>query len=173
MSRLFPSGYNRYVYIAAVVCVLGVLGLAYLLPNLSGAVAWITFAGQILYIASVAASFGVGLWVILPEIFPLRIRGSAMSACTILHWSANLAVSLLFLPLIQAIGETATFWGYCAVAVGALRLRLLLNARDQRPELGGNRGRPARQSGSPQTEEVRSLRKLSPCDPRHTIEEVR
>ena len=119
MSRLFPSGYNRYVYIAAVVCVLGVLGLAYLLPSLSGAVAWITFAGQILYIASVAASFGVGLWVILPEIFPLRIRGSAMSACTILHWSANLAVSLSFLPLIQAIGETATLWGYCAVAVGA------------------------------------------------------
>src|SRR5215217_9618042 len=54
-----------------------------------------------------------------------------------------------------------------------LRLRLLLNARDQRPELGGNRGGPARQGGSPQTEEVRSLRKLSLCDPRHTIEEVR
>ena len=87
-----------------------ILGLGYALPSLSGIVAWITFVGLIVYIASFAASFGVVLWV-LPEIFPLRIRGSAMSVCTILHWSSNLLVSLTFLPLISAIGEAATFWG--------------------------------------------------------------
>lgn len=97
---------------------LGVLGLAYLLPALSGAIAWITFFCLVLYIASFAASFGVVLWVVLPEIFPLRIRGSAMSVCTILHWSANLLVSLTFLPLIAAIGETATFWIYGLIAIG-------------------------------------------------------
>lgn len=97
---------------------LGVLGLAYLLPALSGAIAWITFFCLVLYIASFAASFGVVLWVVLPEIFPLRIRGSAMSVCTILHWSANLLVSLTFLPLIAAIGETTTFWIYGLIAIG-------------------------------------------------------
>lgn len=102
-----------------IVIALLVLGLGYALPGLSGAVAWITFAGLALYIASFAASFGVVLWVVLPEIFPLRIRGSAMSVCTILHWSSNLAVSLTFLPLIQTVGETVTFWGYCVVAIGA------------------------------------------------------
>jgi hydrogenase-4 membrane subunit HyfE len=56
--------------------------------------------------------------VVLPEIFPLKIRGSAMSVCTILHWSSNLLVSLTFLPLISAIGEAATFWGYAIIAVG-------------------------------------------------------
>jgi sugar porter (SP) family MFS transporter len=97
---------------------LAVLGLGYLLPSLSGAVAWITFFCLLLYIASFAASFGVVLWVVLPEIFPLRIRGSAMSVCTICHWSANLLVSLTFLPLIARIGETATFWIYALIAVG-------------------------------------------------------
>ncbi len=96
-----------------------ILGLGYALPSLAGVVAYVTFAGLVLYIASFAASFGVVLWVVLPEIFPLRIRGSAMGLCTICHWSANLLVSLTFLPLIAAIGEAATFWGYCAISIGA------------------------------------------------------
>jgi sugar porter (SP) family MFS transporter len=95
-----------------------ILGLGYALPSLSGAVAYVTFVGLALYIASFAASFGVVLWVVLPEIFPLRIRGSAMGLCTICHWSANLLVSLTFLPLVAAVGESAVFWGYCAIAIG-------------------------------------------------------
>ncbi len=82
-------------------------------------VAYVTFAGLLLYIASFAVSFGVVLWVVLPEIFPLKVRGSAMSVCTILHWSSNLLVSLTFLPLISAVGETAVFWGYGVISIGA------------------------------------------------------
>ena len=106
------------VGLVSITIALVILGLGYALPSLSGIVAWITFVGLIVYIASFAASFGVVLWVILPEIFPLKIRGSAMSVCTILHWSSNLLVSLTFLPLISAIGEAATFWGYAVIAVG-------------------------------------------------------
>jgi MFS family permease len=104
--------------LVGIIVALGVLGVGYL-PGLSGATTWITFVGLILYIFSFAVSYGVVLWVVLPEIFLLRIRGSGMSVCTILHWSSNLAVSLSFLPLIEAIGETATFWIYCAIAIGA------------------------------------------------------
>lgn len=96
-----------------------ILGAGYALPGLSGVVAYVTFAGLVLYIASFAASFGVVLWVVLPEIFPLRIRGSAMGLCTICHWSANLLVSLTFPVLIAAIGEASTFWGYCVISIGA------------------------------------------------------
>ncbi|MCA1729607.1 MAG: sugar porter family MFS transporter [Actinobacteria bacterium] len=111
--------------LVGIIIALGVLGVGYL-PGLSGATTWITFAGLILYIASFAVSYGVVLWVVLPEIFPLRIRGSGMSVCTILHWSSNLAVSLSFLPLIQAIGETATFWIYGAIAIAAFTFVYLL-----------------------------------------------
>lgn len=96
-----------------------ILGLGFALPTSSGATAAVTFIGLLLYIASFGASFGVVLWVILPEIFPTRIRGVAMSLCTICHWSANLAVSLSFLPLVEAIGQTPVFWGYCAISIGA------------------------------------------------------
>ena len=108
------------VGLTGIIIALALLGFAYLLPSLAGVVAYITFAGLLLYIASFAVSFGVVLWVVLPEIFPLKVRGSAMSVCTILHWSSNLVVSLTFLPLIEAIGETPVFWGYGVISIGAL-----------------------------------------------------
>ena len=93
--------------------------MSYALPSLAGLRTWLTLAGLILYIMSFAASFNVALWVVLLKIFPLKVRGSAMSLCTILHWSSNLLVSLTFLPLIGAIGEAFTFWGFGVIAVGA------------------------------------------------------
>ena len=108
------------VGLSGIIFSLALLGFAYLLPALAGVVAYVTFAGLLIYIASFAVSFGVVLWVVLPEIFPLKVRGSAMSVCTILHWSANLLVSLTFLPLIAAVGETAVFWGYGVISIGAL-----------------------------------------------------
>ena len=105
---------------------LAILGFGYLLPGLKGVVSYITFAGLVLYIMSFAASFGVVLWVVLPELFPLKVRGSAMSVCTILHWSSNLVVSLTFLPLIDAVGETAVFWGYGLISIGAFIFVYLL-----------------------------------------------
>jgi sugar porter (SP) family MFS transporter len=107
------------VGLTGIIISLAILGLGYLLPSLEGLVSLITFAGLILYIMSFAVSFGVVLWVVLPEIFPLKVRGSAMSVCTILHWSSNLLVSLTFLPLINAIGEAPVFFGYCVISIGA------------------------------------------------------
>lgn len=132
---------------------LAILGFGYLLPGLKGVVSYITFAGLVLYIMSFAASFGVVLWVVLPELFPLKVRGSAMSVCTILHWSSNLVVSLTFLPLIDAVGETAVFWGYGLISIGAFIFVYLLM-----PETKGRsleqiqrdfRGESGQQSGNP------------------------
>jgi SP family arabinose:H+ symporter-like MFS transporter len=38
---------------------------------------------MLLYIASFAASFGPIVWVMLPEIFPLQIRGSAVGVSSL------------------------------------------------------------------------------------------
>ena len=114
------------VGLTGIALALAILGFGYLLPGLKGVVSYITFAGLVLYIMSFAASFGVVLWVVLPELFPLKVRGSAMSVCTILHWSSNLVVSLTFLPLIDAVGETAVFWGYGLISIGAFIFVYLL-----------------------------------------------
>lgn len=141
--------------LAGIAVALAILGFGYLLPGLKGLVSYITFAGLVLYIMSFAASFGVVLWVVLPELFPLKVRGSAMSVCTILHWSSNLVVSLTFLPLIEAVGETSVFWGYGLISIGAFVFVYLLM-----PETKGRsleqiqkdlRGESEQRSGNPAT----------------------
>ena len=48
-------------------------------------------------------------WVLLAEIFPLRVRGMGMGAAVLVLWLSNFAVALAFPPLIATIGVSATF----------------------------------------------------------------
>ena len=107
------------VGIAGMVVSLGILGAAFLLPALSGAASWITLLGLMLYVAAFAVSFGPLLWVMLPEIFPLKARGAGAGVSALANWGANFVVTQAFLPLVALIGETAVFWilaGICVVA---------------------------------------------------------
>ena len=87
------------------------LGLGFVLPSLAGVVSWITLGAMLLYIASFAASFGPIVWVMLPEIFPLQVRGSGVGVSSLSNWVANFIVALLFPVLIAALGQTPVFWG--------------------------------------------------------------
>lgn len=94
-----------------------ILGLGFVLPSLSGIVSWITLGGMFLYIASFAASFGPIVWVMLPEIFPLHVRGSAVGVSSLSNWVANFIVALAFPILIAALGETPVFWGLGIICI--------------------------------------------------------
>lgn len=94
-----------------------ILGLGFILPSLSGVISWITLGGMFLYIASFAASFGPIVWVMLPEIFPLQVRGSAVGVSSLSNWVANFIVALAFPILIAALGETPVFWGLGIICI--------------------------------------------------------
>jgi MFS family permease len=96
-----------------------VLGLAFKLPQLSGSLGWIAVTSLMLYVGSFAVGLGPVFWLILSEIYPLRIRGRAMSVGTVANWSANLIVALSFLTLTHVMGKPATFWLYGIVSIGA------------------------------------------------------
>ena len=102
MSRPFPSGYNRYVYIAAVVCALGGLLFGYDTGIISGALLFIREdLGLSAFLQSAVVSAIVVGAIVAALIFIVRALGSA------------------FAPNVASLSETATLWGYCAVAVGA------------------------------------------------------
>jgi MFS family permease len=88
------------------------LGSVFFFASLSGAQAWVALACLIIYIASFAVSIGVLIFLIPPEIFPLRVRGKAMGLALLINWGSNFIISLTFLPLLESIGEAATFWLY-------------------------------------------------------------
>jgi hypothetical protein len=71
----------------------------------------------LVYIASFAVSIGVVIFIIPSEIFPLKVRGSAMGACLLTTWVTNFVITLTFLSLIEAIGEPGTFWLYALICV--------------------------------------------------------
>jgi SP family galactose:H+ symporter-like MFS transporter len=98
---------------------LGVLGLAFQLPSLSGSLGWIAEISLMLYVGAFAIGLGPVFWLLISEIYPLKIRGVAMSVATSANWGANLFVALTFLTLIQATGRSSTFWIYGLVGVGA------------------------------------------------------
>ncbi|MGO9118116.1 MAG: sugar porter family MFS transporter [Desulfomonilaceae bacterium] len=96
-----------------------VLGLAFWLPQLAGSLGWIAVASLMIYVGSFAVGMGPVFWLMLSEIYPLRIRGRSMSVGTVANWSANLIVALSFLTLTQVLGKPATFWLYAVVSIGA------------------------------------------------------
>ncbi|GGM46228.1 putative metabolite transport protein YwtG [Longimycelium tulufanense] len=108
--------------LATTIAVLGASDLA----------ATISFACVVVYIAAVAASLNVVVFIIPSEIYPLRVRGTAMSATLFANWGMNFAVSLTFLPLLAALGTAGTFWLY-----GGLCLLLVLFAALRIPETKG------------------------------------
>jgi len=69
------------------------------------------------YIACFAFSLGPVPWIIMTEIFPLNVRGRAVSIATMSSWGSNLIVSFSFLPLFEAAGAAFTYWLYALVSL--------------------------------------------------------
>jgi hypothetical protein len=93
---------------------LAALGLIFFVqPSAAGLV-----LGLILcYVAFFAVGMGPGVWVVLAELFPTRIRARAMSVATVTLWAACLLVSLTFLTLVKAIGASGAFWTYAVMSL--------------------------------------------------------
>ena len=72
-----------------------------------------------IYMASLALSINAVIWVLIGEIFPNRIRGSAMSIVTFTNWGANFLTAFTFPWYIDKIGVGGgffTFAGMCLLA---------------------------------------------------------
>jgi sugar porter (SP) family MFS transporter len=99
---------------------LGALGAFFASPWLQHNVSWLALVCLITYIASFAVGLGPVFWLMISEIFPLRVRSPAMSLSTVGNWTANFLVSSFFLSLTVAITRQGTFWLYAAFGVLAL-----------------------------------------------------
>lgn len=98
---------------------LGLLGFAFLSSTLSSMVAWIAVISLALYVACFAIGLGPVFWLMIAEIYPLKIRGRAMGVATVANWGSNLIVALTFLSLLHVLGRPWTFWLYGIVGIVA------------------------------------------------------
>lgn len=90
---------------------LGIVGILFSMPP-SALTGWSLFIFMVTYIAGYSLSVGSLFWLVISEIYPLNIRGLAMSFVTAVQWGANFIVALTFLTLLNITGPVYTFWLY-------------------------------------------------------------
>lgn len=62
------------------------------------------------FIACFASSLGPIPWVMIAEIFPTKIRGTAMSFCTLILWVGVILITQLTPVMLDSLGGAFTFW---------------------------------------------------------------
>ncbi|MBB6143597.1 sugar porter (SP) family MFS transporter [Silvibacterium bohemicum] len=72
------------------------------------------------YITCFAFSMGPIAWILVSEVFPLQLRGRGVAAASLGSGASNFLVSLTFLSLIKAAGNTFTFLLYAAFCIVTL-----------------------------------------------------
>jgi sugar porter (SP) family MFS transporter len=77
----------------------------------------VTVIALVVFIASFAFSMGPVVWTLIAEIYPNRVRGRAISVATAVNWLCAFLVAQFFLSLVDAIGESTTFFLFAAMCV--------------------------------------------------------
>jgi MFS family permease len=88
--------------------------------HLRGATALIAIAGLLIYTGSFAIGLGPVFWLLISEIYPVKIRGQAMSVATMANWGANFAVTISSLTVLGILGGAGTFFLFAGLTIIAL-----------------------------------------------------
>ena len=74
----------------------------------------------LMFVACFSFSFGPVLWVLLSEIYPLKIRGAAMSIATMAVWIGTTFVGQMTPWLLENLKPFGTFWFFAAFMIPAI-----------------------------------------------------
>ncbi|MBL4818458.1 MAG: sugar porter family MFS transporter [Deltaproteobacteria bacterium] len=98
---------------------LAIWGLAFQVGNLE-AFRWVALACMLVYVACFAISLGPIMWLMVSEVFPLKLRGIGTSISICAQWGFNFLVSGTFPSLLHAIGPSYTFWLYAVLCLAGI-----------------------------------------------------
>jgi sugar porter (SP) family MFS transporter len=132
-----------YIGLAGMFLGLASLGIAFVHPNPNGSLGTIALVSMMLYVGCFAFSLGPIVWLLISELFPLRVRGLGMSISTLANWVGNFLVSQFFLTMIQALGPPATFFVYAALCIVTIVFVRTMLPETKRELLERIRVRPA------------------------------
>ncbi|XP_061098028.1 solute carrier family 2, facilitated glucose transporter member 12 [Conger conger] len=86
----------------------------------SSALKWLSLVSLLVYVTAFSISLGPMVYVIVCEIFPLGIRGKAVSVVSAVNWGTNLVISLTFLTVTDKIGLPNVMFTYAAMSFALL-----------------------------------------------------
>jgi len=92
----------------------------YLKPVLGDTLIYVALVTILLYNSFFAFSLAPLGWLIISEVFPLKVRGVGMSIGSLTNWITNAIVAFTFLKLVNVLSPAGAFWVYAAVSIGAI-----------------------------------------------------
>jgi len=102
------------------------VGLSALLLPDGTAKAWFVLVFVVLFVFFMQATIGPLVWLLLSEIFPLKIRSLAIGISVLVLWLSNAVVSLGFPVVVEDLGIAPTFFIF--VVLGLLALAFVYKA---------------------------------------------
>jgi MFS transporter, SP family, major inositol transporter len=85
--------------------------------------AFVILLFMVLFVFCMQTALNVPVWVIISEMFPLRLRGMGMGVCVLCLWIANAVIAFLFPIVVEAVGITGAF--LCFVVLGLIAIAFL------------------------------------------------
>ncbi|MER7900573.1 sugar porter family MFS transporter [Streptomyces sp. NPDC096046] len=98
----------------AALLLIGVFSLA--LPSGDGR-AYAVLAMTVTFLAFQQGAISPVTWLMLSEIFPMRMRGFGMGVAAVVLWLTNFAIGLVFPSLVAGIGVSNTFFLFVAAGL--------------------------------------------------------
>src|SRR5699024_7097242 len=96
------------------------IGVFSLALDASAALPYIILSLTVIFLAFFQGAIGPVTWLILSEIFPLRLRGIGMGVSVFCLWMVNFLVGLTFPVMMSSIGLSNSFFFFAVVGVGAI-----------------------------------------------------
>lgn len=109
-----------YISSISMITTLVVLGSYFYLKDTNVDVSsygWVPLACLVIYVLGFSIGFGPIPWLMLGEILPSKIRGSAASLATAFNWTCTFIVTKTFQNIIVAIKMYGTIWMFAVICV--------------------------------------------------------
>ena len=113
-----------YASCVTMATMLGVLGLYFYLLKVRGsdlrAVEWLPLSCFIVYVLGFSFGLGPIPWLMMGEVLPAAIRGSAASMAAAFNWGCTFVITKTFPLFVDSVGTHYAFWFFALVMVGAV-----------------------------------------------------
>ncbi|XP_023712857.1 facilitated trehalose transporter Tret1 isoform X3 [Cryptotermes secundus] len=113
-----------YISSVAMIISLAVLGTFFYLKDHTDTnvtpYGWLPLVSFVIYVIGFSFGFGPIPWLMMGEILPAKIRGSAASIVTGFNWTCTFVVTKTFTDLITGLGSAITFWMFGGICLAGL-----------------------------------------------------
>lgn len=107
-----------FIGLTGIVISLFLMGLSFSLADQMGEMSkWFLVGSMLIYIAFFAISLGPLGWLIISEVFPLRVRGLGASIGSLSNWGFNTLVVWTFFKMMNFLGDAEVFWFFAVIGI--------------------------------------------------------